>query len=206
MSMIRRETPPPFARVREFRVRRPDRFATAIAAAAILGAAMVLHRQSAYGAVLSADSVHYISMARSVMAGHGFMSYDGGYHPHWPPLTSALYAAFSFGVFDPMAVAGPLNAAALALAVFTVGMWLRRRVESPFVVAWACLSLVFAVSAIRVFDWAWSEPPFILLTTLALYWTDRHLEDGKRSSLARAAAFSALACLTGISASLWSRR
>ena len=135
-------------------------------------------------------------MARGALAGDGFMSYDGGYHPHWPPLTSALYAAFSFGVFDPMAVAGPLNAAMFALAVFTVGMRLRRRVESPFVVAWACLSLVFAVSAVRMFDWIWSEPSFILATTLALHWTDKHLEDGKRSSLARAAAFSAAACLS----------
>ncbi len=182
--------------LRKPRLERPDRFTTAIAAIALLGAAMVLYRQSAYGASLSADSVSYISMARNVLAGHGFMPYHGGYVSAWPPLTSALYAAFSFGVFDPMAVAGPLNAAMFALAVFTVGMWLRRRVESPFVAAWACLSLVFAVSAIRVFDWIWSEPSFILATTLALHWTDRHLEDGKRSSLAWAAAFSAAACLS----------
>ena len=175
---------------------RPDALTLAVVAVALLGAALVLYRQSLYGVSVSADSGYYISMARSALAGHGFMSYQGGYPPEWPPLTSALYAVFSFGVFDPMAVAGPLNAAMFALAVFTVGIWLRRRAESPFVAVWACLSVVFGFAAIRMFDWAWSEPSFILLTTLALYWADRHLEDGERSSLIWAAALSALACLS----------
>ena len=179
-----------------FQIRRPDALTLAIAAVALFGAALVLYRQSAYGVSLSADSGEYISMARNALAGHGFMSFEGRYRPEWPPLTSALYAVFSFGVFDPMAVAGPLNAAMFALTVFTVGVWLRRRAESPFVVAWACLALVFGFAAIRMFDWIWSEPSFILATTLALYWTDRHLEDGKRSSLVWAVAFSAAACMS----------
>ena len=176
--------------------RRFDGFALIIAAVALFGAAMVLYRQSAYGASASADSAHYIAMARNVWAGHGFMSFDGGYPPHWAPLTPALYAVFSLGVFHPMAVAVPLNAALFALTVFTVGAWLRRRLESRFMVVWACLAVVFAVHLVGMFDWALSEPPFIFLTALALYWTDKHLEDGKRSSLAWAAAASALACLS----------
>ena len=177
-------------------IRRPDALTLAIAAVALFGAALVLYRQSLYGASVSADSGQYIAMARNALAGHGFMSFDGRYPPEWPPLTSALYAVFSFGVLDPMAVAGPLNAAMFALTVFAVGVWLRRRVESPFAVAWACLGLVFGFAAIRMFDWIWSEPSFILATTLALYWTDKHLEDGERSSLAWAVAFSAAACLS----------
>ncbi len=179
-----------------FQIRRPDALTLFIAAAALFGAALVLFRQSLYGVSVSADSGHYIAMARNALAGHGFMSFDGRYPPEWPPLASALYAVFSFGAFDPMAVAGPLNAAMFTLTVFTVGMWLRRRAESPFAVAWACLGLVFGLAAIRMFDWIWSEPSFILATTLALYWADRHLEDGERASLAWAVAFSAAACLS----------
>jgi len=176
--------------------RRPDALTLAIAAVALLGAAMVLYRQSAYGVMVSADSVHYIAMARNALAGHGFMSASGDFPPEWPPLTSALYAALGFGVFDPLSVAGPLNAAALALTVFTVGAWLRRRLESRLVVVWACLAVALEIAVVRMFDFAWSEPHFIPLCALALYWADRHLEDGRRASLAWAAAFSALACLS----------
>ena len=135
-------------------------------------------------------------MASNFLAGHGFMSFYGGYPPHWPPLTPILYAVFSLGVFHPLAVAAPLNAAMFAGAVFALGAWLRRRLESRLVVIWACLAVVFAPAIIGMFDWALSEPPFILLSTLALYWADRHLEDGRRSSLAWAAAMSELACLS----------
>ena len=176
--------------------RRLERFALAIAAVAMLGAAVVLYRQTAYGASATADSAHYAAMASNLLAGHGFMSFYGGYPPQWPPLTPTLYAVFSLGVFHPLAVAAPLNAAMFALAVFALGAWLRRRLESRVIVIWACLAVVFAPSIIGMFDWALSEPPFILLSTLALYWTDLHLEDGRRSSLARAAAMSALACLS----------
>ena len=176
--------------------RRPDGFTLAIAAVALLGAAAVLYRQTAYGASTTADSAHYVAMASNVLAGHGFLSFYGGYPPHWPPLTPMLYAVFSFGVFHPLAVAAPLNAAIFAGAVFALGAWLRRRLESRLVVIWACLAVVFAPSIVGMFDWALSEPPFILLSTLALYCADRHLEDGRRSSLAWAAAMSALACLS----------
>ena len=180
----------------KLQIRRPDGFTLAIAAVALFGAALVLYRQSAYGVSVSADSGVYISMARNALAGHGLMSYDGGYPGDWLPLTALLYAVFSFGVFDPMAVAGPLNAAMLAVSVFTVGVWLRRRAESRFVAIWACAAAVVSLPVIRMFDFALSEPSFILSTTLALYWADRHLEDGKRSSLAWAAAFSAAACFS----------
>ena len=175
---------------------RPDALALAVAAVALFGAGLVLYRQSAYGAMLSADSVHYVAMARNALAGHGFMSSYGNFPPEWPPLTSALYAVFSFGVFDPLDVVGPLNAAALALTVFTVGAWLRRRLESRLVVVWACLATALEISVVRMFDFAWSEPFFIPLCALALYWADRHIADGRRSSLAWAAAFSALACMS----------
>ena len=187
---------PTFPPIRKPRLRRPDALTLAIAAIALVGAALVLYRQSAYGVALTADSVQYIAMARNALDGHGFMSVYGNYPPEWPPLTSALYAIFGFGVFDPLAVAGPLNAAALALTIITVGAWLRRRIESRFVVVWACLAVALEIAVVRMFDFAWSEPHFMLLCALALYWADRHLEDGKRSSLAWAAAISALACLS----------
>ena len=181
--------------IRRLPPRRFDGFTLIIAAVALFGAALVLYRQSAYGASATADSAHYIAMARNLLAGHGFLSFYGGYPPHWAPLTPTLYAIFSLGVFHPLSVAAPLNAALFALTIFTVGAWLRRRLESRFVVLWACLSTVFAVHFVGMFDWALSEPPFIFLTALALYWSDRHLEDGKRSSLAWAALATALACL-----------
>ena len=187
---------PAFPHMRRPRLGRPDAPALAIAAVALIGAAMVLYRQSAYGVMLSGDSVHFVAVARNWLEGDGFITFDGRYQPSWAPLTPILYAVFGFGVFDPLAVAGPLNAAAMALTVFAVGAWLRRRLESRLVVVWACIAVALGISVVRMFDFVWSEPFFIPLCALALYWADRHLEDGKRSSLAWAAAFSTLLCLS----------
>ena len=137
---------------------RPDALALAVAAAALVGAGLVLYRQSAYGVMLSADSVHFVAVARNWLEGDGFITFDGRYQTSWAPLTPILYAVFGFGVFDPLDVVGPLNAAALALTVFTVGAWLRGRLESRLVVVWACLAAALEISVVRMFDFAWSEP------------------------------------------------
>ena len=174
---------------------RPDRFTLLTIAIAALGAALVLGHVI-FGVILSADSAHYIATARNLLAGEGLFRFDGRLFTQWPPLYPLLLAAASLGIFDPLDVAGPLNAVIFGLTVFVVGWYLRQRLESRFLAAWGCLATALAVPLSHWSSRALSDSLFILLATLALVWTDRFLTDGRLRTLVWAAAFSALAWQT----------
>ena len=176
--------------------RRPDRFTLLLAALAVLGAVLILARQVTYGVGLHGDWVTYISVARSLLAGEGFVQIHGWPYLHWPPLYPMLLAAASLFAFDPYDVAGPLNAAVFGLTLFVAGQYLRRHVQHPFLVIWACLAIMLAIPLTRVASHAISEAPFILFVTLSLVRTSTFLDTGKRSDLIWAAAFASLAFLT----------
>ena len=173
-----------------------DGFTVYLVVLSLLGVALVLARNVGYGVGLHWDSLEYIAVARNLLAGEGFVGYDGGTHRSWPPLYPLLLAALSFGVFDPLEVAGPLNAGIFGLCVFVVGRYLHRRVESVFLAAWASMALSIAVPLADWASWALSGTAFILLATLALICADRFLVEGRTSALVWAAVFSSLAWQT----------
>ena len=182
---------------------RPDRFTMVLAALAVLGAVLVLSRQVAYGVGLGWDSINYISVARNLLAGEGFVqdtfveTTEGSLdYTMWAPLYPSLLAASSFLVFDPWDIAGPLNAVIFGVTVFVAGRWLRRRIQSRPLVLLACLAVMLAIPLTRAASYAMSETPFILFTTLSLIWIDKFVLDGKRTDLVWAGVFTALACLT----------
>ena len=182
---------------------RPDRFTMVLAALAVLGAVLVLSRQVAYGVGLGWDSINYISVARNLLAGEGFVqdtfveTTEGSLdYTMWAPLYPSLLAASGFLVFDPWDVAGPLNAVIFGVTVFVAGRWLRRRIQSHPLVLLACLAVMLAIPLTRAASYAMSETPFILFTTLSLIWIDKFVLDGKRTDLVWAGVFTALACLT----------
>ena len=175
---------------------RPDGLTLAIVAIALLGAGLALAREAVHGTALHLDSVEYIGTARSLLAGDGFVRLDGNVYDAWAPLYPLLLAAASFGAFDPLDVAGPLNVIAFGLTICVVGHWMRRRLASRYLVVWACLAVALAVPLTRVASAALSEAPFILLATLALFHAGEFLRDGKRPALTWAVVFTALACLT----------
>ena len=175
---------------------RPDTFTMLLAALSALGVASVMTREITYGVALHWDSIQYIAGARNLLAGEGYSDMSGSPITWWPPLYSLLLATASLGAWDPLDVAGPVNAAVFGLTIFTVGRYLRQRLVSRFLVVWACLAVTLSVPLADLASWAMSEPLFILLTTLALVRIDQFLTDGKTSSLVWAAVFSALAWLT----------
>lgn len=85
---------------------------------------------------------------------------------HWPPLYPMLLAAASFGILDPYAVAGPLNAAIFGLSIFAVGSCLRRYLRHRFLVIGACLAVMLSLplTGIAAADLA---APFLLHITPA---------------------------------------
>ncbi len=171
--------------------RRPDGFALLTAAIALAGAALVLARQSAYGPGLTSDSLQFIASARFLAAGDvASVSF------YWPPLYPLLLAIGSLGLFDPLSVAAPLNAAAFGLTALVVGQYLRRRLASRFIAAWACAMAALSAPLAWWASWALSDTLFILLATLAPTRADDYLRDGKTSALIWAAALGALAWQT----------
>ena len=161
-----------------------------------LGAALVLARGVPHGPVLHWDSLNYLAVARNLLAGEGFLNFDGSPYTHWPPLYPLLLAAAGFGVLDPLRVAGPLNAVLFGLTVFVAGRHLRRRLESGFLAVWAPAVLALSLPLGDLAWWALSGTLFVLLTTLALVHADDYLGNRRASSLLGAAAFTALAWQT----------
>lgn len=181
---------------RRIPARRPSPFALLLAGAALLSAALTLAHQVNYGPGLQWDSVEYISIARSLRDGEGFTRFFGGTLRAFPPLYPLLLTAASLGVFDPHAVAGPLNAAIMGLTVVIVGAWLRRRLESQLLAAWGVLAVALSPPLLWMASWAMSETTFILLAALALLSIAAYLDSPRRSRLLAAAALAALASLT----------
>ncbi len=174
----------------------PDNFTLFLIALSALGVALVLAREVVWGVILDADSFRYIAGARNLLAEGCHCAANGKPYFSVPPFYPLLLAAASLGVFDPLDVAGPLNAAIFGLTIFVLGHWLRQRLHSRFPAVWACFALALSLPLVERASWAMSDPAFILLTTLALIQTDRFLAEGRTSSLVFAALFTALAWQT----------
>ena len=172
------------------------RFPLFLAALSLFAACIVLLRNASYGPGIVHDAVIYISVARSLLDGDGFVQHDSRPYTQTAPLFPMLLAAAGAPGLDPRDVAGPFNAAVFGLTVFAAGWWLRARIQSGLLVALGCLAVALSAPLAAAASNAMSDAPFILLTVLALYHADRRVSGGGRSALLWAIAFTALACLT----------
>lgn len=176
--------------------RRPEALTLLLLGAAALGAALVLARGIRYGVGLSYDSIGYLAVARHLLDGNGFLTFDWGPYAIGPPFYPLLLAAATLGVFDPFEIAGALNAAVFGATVFVAGNYLRRRVASRFLAAWGAFTLAVALPLVGLASWALAGSLFVLLTTLALVNLEDFLTGGRRRALAGAIVCSALAWQT----------
>lgn len=175
---------------------RRDRFRWALIGLAALGGALVLARQAAYGVSVSVDSINYLAVAEHLLEGRGFRNSDWGVYAHHPPLYPLLLAAASLGVFEPIRVAGLLNAGLFAATVLVVGRYLRRRARSGWLALWGAGAVALSLPLGDLGSWALSETAFVLFATLALVRADDFLTEGRKAALVGAAVFGALAWQT----------
>ncbi len=175
---------------------RPDGFILLLLVISLLGVGLVLLRGATYGPAFSYDSVVYISTARNILAGEGFVDFVGSDYVRRPPLYPLLLIVASLFVFDPSDIAGPVNAAVFGLTVFIAGRYLRQRLASNFLALWGSSAIALSTPLALMAYWVWSESLFILLITLALIATDRFLSDGRGFQLVAVAVLTALVCLT----------
>ena len=183
-----------------------DKLTLLLAALWALGTFIVLVRGSTYGVGVTPDSVSYISTARNLAAGNGFIQWNGSSYTHAPPLFPLLLALT--GIFGPdlADTAGYVNAFLYGLAIFLSSLWLWQHIRTrpaptsrtlqTWILLWAAAVLVLSPSLLRIASYALSEPLFILLTVSALFTFNTFLDIDKRAYLVLAAIFTALACLT----------
>lgn len=176
---------------------RPDAATLLLAAAALIGAALILAREVNYGVAANLDSTAYVSAARNAADGNGFVVlHNQSPYVNYPPLFPAALAVGDLLGADPLTFAGWLNAAAFGLAVFVASLWLRRRVQSRFVLAWAVIALVIAPPLVYVGSLAGSDALFVCFALGALLCADAFRRDRSRSLLVWAGVFTMLALLT----------
>ena len=157
---------------------------------------LVLARQVEFGVGLEFDSADYVNVARNLASGQPLLQH----HQELPyvgqgPLYPVLLVVAGFGVFDPLQVAGPLNAALFGTMVWVCGALLRRRLAARPV--WAqCGCAAIALSPLLVDSAAAAMPTtaFALLIACALICVAER--DLRWRRVALAAMFSALVCLT----------
>lgn len=160
----------------------------------LLAAGLVLARQVHFGPGLTPDSSTYVSVARSLVDGEGFVAFHGDL-TLFPPLFPIVLAIVGvFGV-DALAAAAWVNAGAFGGAVWLVGGWLRRRGAPPLLSIAAAAAGALSLPMARVAAYVWSESLFVFLVVLSLSLLDRHVRDGGRRALLLAAICAALCCL-----------
>lgn len=176
---------------------------------ALVGVVFVLLSTSRYGAGLSPDSVGYISIARNLIAGAGFVRYDGNFPTVvWPPLYPAVLALVG-GIFrtDPLLIANILNALVFGLIVYVGGLLTFKHLSSfPAFALVGAFAILFSIPLFSVSVMAWSEPLFILFVLLSFIFADSYLEKNDVTSLILFSSSVALSCLTrylGVTLILW---
>ena len=175
---------------------RPHPFTLLLIFLSLVGAGLALALHGGRGVLLNWDSVNYISVADSLLAGEGFRQFNGLLYRDWPPLYPLLLAAPGLAGVDPYPWAGWLNILAFALTIFVVGQGLRRHLTSRWLLLGGCLAAALAYPLTRQAAFALTETIFILFTLLALLAAERFLNTERRSALLWAALFTALVCLT----------
>ena len=162
----------------------------------VLGAALILLWEANHGVGLTWDSSSYISVARSLVAGEGFLEWNGTQYSGGAPLFPLLLAAVGLFGIDVIDAAGYVNAAAFGLTVFVTAAWLQRHLRAPLLAVWAGLACALSPALAGAASHAWTEIVFILCIVVSLSLLDRFLSGGKASVLLLAATAAGAACLT----------
>jgi hypothetical protein len=155
--------------------------------------ALILCCTAQYGVGVTPDSVAYISAARNLAMGNGLKIYDKSPYISWPPLYPLLLAGLEFIKVDSFDGARLINVVCIILSVIISWFYLIPMLKYKFLAIICLVMIVLSRPLIFVSLFAYSEPIFIVLTLLSLYFLSKYLETGGWSSLVSATIFTMLA-------------
>ena len=153
------------------------------------------------GIGVSPDSVVYIASARSLVAGDGLSVPNGIDEPspmtHFGPLYPGLLALFGFLGLDGVITAKFLSALFLATLLFIVaGLVYYATPKGSIAFLLAPLLILASEDMLEIHRYAFSEPLFLVLTSLGLFAFTRYLQVKAKEPLIGALGLFGLAALT----------
>ena len=163
----------------------------------LIGVSIILLLTSRYGAGITPDSVAYISAARNLAEGHGFLTYNGLHLIVQPPLYPIMLAVIKKLLsIDPIVSAGYLNALLFGLIVYLSGLFLLKHLKSFTLVFLGAVSVLISSALVKTSFMALSEPLFIFIVLLFLYFFETYQSKHDFVSLFLFSISAAMACLT----------
>jgi hypothetical protein len=161
----------------------------------VSGTFVVLLCTGRYGAGTTPDSSAYISSARSLLAGKGYLLPEGKPCTRFPPLFPTLIALVAIPGEDALTAARVLNALAFGGTIFlSRRLFLMCTPSAAFAVV-GTLSVLLSGDLLDVSSMIWSEPVFVLLTVLFLLLMTRFLRTRSTASLVLVSVVAAMAWL-----------
>jgi hypothetical protein len=164
---------------------------------ALVGAGLVLLSTAKYGAGLSPDSVWYLEVARSLVAGRGFVNHVGAPLVMWPPLYPMLLAVIGFATrLDPAVFVRLVNAVLFVLVIYLSARLIHSGPRQSLVYSLlGVCAVLFSRTFSEVYAMAWSDCLFIPLTLLYLVSAQSYWQRRCRWSLSVMTFATALACV-----------
>jgi len=163
----------------------------------IVGTIIILLLTTPFGAGMTPDSAAYISAARNLSEGNGFLTYNGLHLVIQPPLYSILLAVTKkITSVDPQIAAGYVNAILFGSIIYLSGLLFLRYLKSFALIILGTISVLISYALVQVSFMALSELLFIFLVLLFLYHFMKYQIYGDFVSLFLFSISVSLACLT----------
>ncbi len=163
-----------------------------------IGFCLIIFSTSCYGIGVSPNSVGYISVARNLLKGIGFIQWDGRPLIYEPPLYPVVLTVIDY-LFrvDPLVFINIVNALIFGTVIYLTGRLFSDYLTSSISLsALGSISVLFSIPLIYVFLWAWTEPLFICFTLFYFLFIGNYSSRKDFTSLSLSSIFAALACLT----------
>ena len=96
----------------------------------LIGILLVFVSTTNYGIGISPDSISYISAAKSLLSGNGFVTYDGAPFTLFPPLFPGILALLGLAGIDILIGLRFLNSIIFGLIIFFSGRLFQANIQS----------------------------------------------------------------------------
>ena len=165
---------------------------------ALLGIANVYIHTSNYGPNITEDSATYISVAKNLVTGDGFLSYNRDEFILYGPGFSLLLGFLASLGVGPVGAGRFVNIIGYGIVLYLTYCWLNRHVKNTLLIIIAAISIALSYPLNSVFSYLLSDGIFIVFVVASLVSMSRFTNSPTPSwsTLAWSASFTALAATT----------